>query len=112
MFNPADFLKPAEFKVTPAAAMILIAIEQMETAYNLQATIQTVHMGKLREKVPAISGAFGGVIVTDHDYCLRVIDTILPDDLQRRTYICVDTEVDWLRVKMFRESGLFNRKGD
>lgn len=111
MFNPADFLKPTEFKVTPAAAMVLRAGE-INGFFFVQRDLQIKHTANIRKRAPAMSSAFGGVIITDYDYCLRVIDTILPDDLQRRTYICVDTEVDWLRVKMFKESGLFNRKGD
>jgi hypothetical protein len=106
MFNPANFLKPALFTTTPAACMVLRLLEDGKVEYNLQGKLQANHMGIIRQRVPHMNPAIYYVIETDASYSLRVVDSILPDDFQRRTVICMDTEVEDVRHRMFIASGL------
>ena len=108
MFNPANFLKPTVFTVTPAAAMVLRLLEDGNVAYNMQGTIQINHMGIVRQRVPLMNPAICYVLLTEAPYSLRVVDSILPDDFQRRTVICVDTESEDVRHRMFIASGLID----
>lgn len=109
MFNPAQFLTPPTYALTPAARMQITLLGLNEVPFA-QSELQALHMGRMREAVahfiPQGIAVQGSMHITDGDYHLVVVDAILPDDYQRRTVICVDTEVNTVRVAMFYEAGL------
>ena len=107
MCDPKRFLKPTLFTVTPAAAIVLRALEEGGREYGLQRSLQADHMGCTREMVPRMNPTIHYVLVTKGPYCLRVVDSILPEDFQRRSVICMDTEVQDIQRRMFIASGLY-----
>lgn len=112
LFNPTGFLQPPTFDVTPSACMVFRLLEE-KGVVAVQSTLQIKHMGHVRAKVPSFSGkVLGGFVLTDGPYALLVVDSILPDDYQRRTIICMDSEYEDQRHKMLVASGLirFNKK--
>ena len=113
-FDPTRFLEPPTFDVTPSARMVFRTLEDGGVV-ALQSTLQIKHMGHVRAKVPTFNGkVLGGLVLTDGPYSLLVVDSILPDDYQRRTVICMDSEYEDQRHKMLIASGLirFNKKGE
>lgn len=114
MFNRADFLKPTVYGLTPAARM-QIALLVLNDLPFVQAELQACHMGRVREDVAAFNPQVvvsGGMLITDGDFHLTIVDAILPDDYQRRTVICIDTEVETVKTAMFFESGLLAKDDD
>lgn len=105
MFDPTQFLNTPIYQLTPAAKFALTGLERNGIP-AVQAQLQAHHMGALRHTVPHLTVRGGAVLFTDGPYNLCVIDSILPDDYVRRTFICMDTELEDIRIKMFRASGL------
>ena len=105
MFNPEAFYLPTTFTVTAAARMMLVALENGGYV-AVQSTLQISHKDTLKERVPMMKTAIGGIVATRGLSGLYVLDSILPDDFQRRAVICMDTELDDQRIAMFKASGL------
>lgn len=106
MFDPAKFLDLPIYQLTPAARMVIRALE-LNCIFTVQSTLQIDHMATVRERVPKLSGTLTGASITTHgEYALAVFDCIFPNDFTRRTFICVDTELKDIQVRMLRASGL------
>lgn len=108
MFDRLQFLNQPVYSLTPAARMQITLLTLNELPF-VQAELQASHMGRVREDVATADTTYpvtGGMLITDFDFHLAVVDAILPDDYQRRTVICIDTEVETVRHAMFYESGL------
>ena len=105
MFDPNRFLDTPAYTHTPAAQMALTVI-----GYNgildAETRLHAEHRATCRDRVPLLTSCTGAFVTTHGGYSLVVVDSILPLDYSRRTVICMDTEVDDVRVKMFRAAGL------
>lgn len=101
MFNPKKFLDTPIYDLTAAARMTLTALQLNGIVYT-QSHLQVQHMATVRQRAELLTGRPGGFIATYGEYALVVVDSILPDDYQRRTVICMDTEVLDVRNRMFR----------
>ena len=104
MIDLNKFLEPPTYDLTAAARMALTGLEPLYP--GVQSRLQVQHTGLLRHCIQFVAQRTGVVLVTDGPYNLCVIDSILPDDYARRTTICMDTELEDVRIKMFRASGL------
>lgn len=105
MFDPNQFLQTPIFQLTPAARMIIRALE-LNAITTVQSNLQIEHMATVRERVSKLTTCTGASIATHGEYGLVVIDCIFPNDYVRRTFICVDTEIEDIRIRNLRASGL------
>ncbi len=105
MFDPNKFLDPPVYQTTPAARMQLTLLD-LDGIIGAQSALQIEHVANVRLRVPMLTRCIGGFIATFGNYSLYVVDGIVPDDYVRRTFICIYTEIEDIRIKMFRASGL------
>jgi hypothetical protein len=105
MFDPNKLLELPIYELTPAARMALTGLE-LSGIVAEQRRLQIQHMNMVRQAALSLTGQEGALLITNGPYCICVIDSILPDDYQRRTVICMGTELEDIRIKMFRASGL------
>lgn len=113
MFDANQFLQFPTFEVSAAARMVLIGLE-LDGKTGVQHDLQYNHMGVVRARIPLLTACIGGFIQSDGPYCLVVLDSILPDAYQRRTIICMDTELTDQRHRMLMAAGLipYTKKGE